>query len=93
MQFQTHITQQQSIIHTIYISQHIIISIMTYANAQRPTQRLYAYGINPSIRIHQFPLELSGIIAPTHRAYDEFPVAPTSLYKAYDALDRYHLFV
>ena len=42
---------------------------------------------------YQFTQELFGIIAPTHRAYDEFPVAPTSLYKAYDALDRYHLFV
>ena len=30
---------------------HIIISIMTYANSQRPTQRLYACGTNPSFII------------------------------------------
>ena len=32
-------------------SQHVIIHAMTYANAQRPTQRLYACGTNPSIII------------------------------------------
>ena len=67
-------------------SQHIIIMQMTYANAQRPTQRLYACGTNITSSLGTI-----GIIAPTPSGLRYSPSLQPSQFKAYDVMDRSNL--